>query len=104
MARNDVTIKVGADTRDADKKLGAVSAKAKNLGNALGGALRKGALAGGVAVAALGVASVKMGLDFDGDTICINCGFVLYARAPDPTPPNRAIACSESRFYRRRVR
>ena len=46
----------------------------------------------------------KMGVDFDGDTICINCGFVLYARAPDPTPPNRAITYSDSRFYRRRAR
>ena len=45
--------------------LGAVSKKAGGLANVAGKAVRAGALAGGVAVAGLGIAALKMGLDFE---------------------------------------
>lgn len=50
---------------EASGVLGAVSKKAGGLANVAGKALRIGALAGGAAVAGLGVAALKMGLDFE---------------------------------------
>lgn len=50
---------------EASGVLGAVSKKAGGLANVMGKAIRTGALAGGVAVAGLGIAAVKMGLDFE---------------------------------------
>ncbi|KKL52619.1 hypothetical protein LCGC14_2283630, partial [marine sediment metagenome] len=50
---------------EASKTLGNVSKKAGGLANIAGKALRAGALAGGVAIAGLGIAAVKMGLDFE---------------------------------------
>jgi TP901 family phage tail tape measure protein len=50
---------------EASGVLGAVSKKAGGLANVAGKALRVGALAGGAAVAGLGIAAVKMGLDFE---------------------------------------
>ncbi len=50
---------------EASGVLGAVSKKAGGLANVMGKAIRAGALAGGVAVAGLGIAAIKMGLDFE---------------------------------------
>ncbi len=50
---------------EASGVLGAVSKKAGGLAGVMGKAVRVGALAGGVAVAGLGIAAVKMGLDFE---------------------------------------
>lgn len=50
---------------EASGVLGAVSKKAGGLANVMGKAVRVGAIAGGVAVAGLGIAAVKMGLDFE---------------------------------------
>ena len=57
MAANEVKILITAD----DKASGKIS----SIGGKLGGILKKGALAAGVAVAALGVSAIKMAADFE---------------------------------------
>jgi len=61
---NDVVITVKADDK-ASRELDSVKGKASGLGGVLGGALKAGALGGAAAIAGLGVASLKMGLDFE---------------------------------------
>ncbi len=64
MASTDLELIIKARD-EASKTLGRVSKKAGGLGKMMGGALRTGAIAGGVAVAGIGIAAVKMGLDFE---------------------------------------
>lgn len=59
-----VQILIGADDK-ASKTLDGLKRKAGGLGGALGGALKTGAIGGGIAIAGLGAASIKMALDFD---------------------------------------
>lgn len=49
---------------EASGKLEGISGKVRGLGSKAMGALRTGAIAGGAALAGVGIASIKMGLDF----------------------------------------
>ena len=64
MASTDLELIIKARD-EASKTLGNVSKKAGGLANVMGKAVRAGALAGGVAIAGIGIAAVKMGLDFE---------------------------------------
>lgn len=61
---NDIVINVRADDK-ASGVLASVEGKAKGLGGALGSAIKTGAAAGGLAIAGLGLASLKMASDFE---------------------------------------
>lgn len=64
MAGNEVQILVSAKD-EASAKLAALKGKVGGLSSALGTALKRGALVGGVALAGLGAASIKMAADFE---------------------------------------
>ena len=64
MASTDLELVIRASDQ-ASKTLGDISKKAGGLANVMGKALKTGALVGGAALIGAGVASVKMGLDFE---------------------------------------